>query len=275
MQQLANLLSWQSEALTLFSISRFQMTVVIAYQDDGQFCSSEEGSEEVLRDFCSSDPIDSYLRVYALLIGDFALDEYRLNTGMTALFVVFTVLGVIILLNVIIAIISESYERSQGRSERLFGRARVLFVAQNQALESFLRPFTSPFEDFKVFGKPRKPLVVWGRVFRWCILLTLLGTGVYTEIFLWWQVIENITGDGSAVIAVLFIVLAIIMAAGLWVLLTFAADCAVQVYFPGRTNYRCVLLDGCTSFIVNKTASLFGTIGTDTSSLLLDDDDEG
>jgi len=78
-------------------------------------------------------------RVYATLLGDFEIDNWKETPGMTVLFVIFTILGVIILLNVLIAVVSDSYDRARVDSARLFGRARALFVAQNQALESFLQ----------------------------------------------------------------------------------------------------------------------------------------
>jgi hypothetical protein len=44
------------------------------------------------------------LRVYALLRGDFELDDYKDTTAMIILFVVFTLFGVVILLNMLIEI---------------------------------------------------------------------------------------------------------------------------------------------------------------------------
>jgi len=97
--------------------------------DEGDF------AEGALADFCSPYFYNSYLRVYSILLGDVELDLYRDTAGLTILFVIVTLIGLIILLNVLIAVVSDSYERAQIGSARLFGRARVLFVAQNQALE--------------------------------------------------------------------------------------------------------------------------------------------
>ena len=74
-----------------------------------------------------------------MLLGDFEIDNWKETDGMLILFALFTLIGVIILLNVLIAVVSDSYDRAKIGSSRLFGRARALFVAQNQALESFLQ----------------------------------------------------------------------------------------------------------------------------------------
>ena len=75
-----------------------------------------------------------------MLLGDYELSDLRDTMGITVLFVIFTNVGVIILLNVLIAIVSDSYERAMLNSSLIFGRARSLFIVQNEALESFLRP---------------------------------------------------------------------------------------------------------------------------------------
>lgn len=84
-----------------------------------------------------------YLRVYSILgdLGDF--DEF-VRSDFTTIFSVFLVvffsfLVVIILLNVLIAIVSDSYEKCLVRSHFLFGRARVLLIAELVSFQNLLR----------------------------------------------------------------------------------------------------------------------------------------
>ena len=117
------------------------MHIAVSTKDDGQYCIVNAGDlSDPEQDFCDVSGYDMYLRVYSLLLGDFELSDYKNTDGLTSLFVIFTLIGVVILLNVLIAVISDSYERAKIESVNLFGRARVLFVAQNDAVESFLRP---------------------------------------------------------------------------------------------------------------------------------------
>lgn len=81
--------------------------------DNGEFCLQKFANGELepgpVSDFCSPKFSDSHLRVYALLLGDFEVDNYREAEGMAVLFAIFPLIGVIILVNVLIAVIS-SYE---------------------------------------------------------------------------------------------------------------------------------------------------------------------
>jgi Ion transport protein len=101
------------------------MHIAVGTKDNGQFCVQNMAAGTLsppAEDFCSPDQSDYYLRMYALLLGNFELDDYKDTKGMTAIFIVFTLIGVIILLNVLIAIISDSYEKAKIRSLLLFGR---------------------------------------------------------------------------------------------------------------------------------------------------------
>ena len=54
--------------------------------------------------------------------------------------VLFTFMVVIVLLNVLIAIVSDSYEKCLLRSEYLFGRARVMLLAELVSFQNLLQP---------------------------------------------------------------------------------------------------------------------------------------
>lgn len=72
--------------------------------------------------FCSSTISLSYLKMYSVVVGDVSLEDFSYNAGVVFLFVFFTLYCVIILLTVLIAIVSESYEKSVMRAKFLFGR---------------------------------------------------------------------------------------------------------------------------------------------------------
>ena len=66
--------------------------------------------DDTASDFCNDNSLYSYLRVYAIILGDFELSSFQIQDAVTFLFVVLTLLGTIILLNVLIAVVTSSYE---------------------------------------------------------------------------------------------------------------------------------------------------------------------
>ena len=106
------------------------------------------------------------------------------STGITTIYVIFTSLGVVILLNVLIAVIADSYEKATMSSAMLFGRARVTFVAQNEALEAFLRPGVNPLRAFRGAMANRNVLSRLSTIFRWFVLLGIIATAGDTALFL-------------------------------------------------------------------------------------------
>jgi hypothetical protein len=81
-----------------------------------------------------------YLRAYTVLLGDFGSFERDEFTSLFSvlLIVAYSFLVVLILLNVLIAVASESYEKCLLRSERLFGRARVMLIAELVSFQNLL-----------------------------------------------------------------------------------------------------------------------------------------
>jgi hypothetical protein len=82
-----------------------------------------------------------YLKTYTILLGDFG--NFERETFATAfsvvLIVIFSFMVVIVLLNVLIAIVSDSYEKCLIRSQSLFGRARVMLIAELVSFQNLLR----------------------------------------------------------------------------------------------------------------------------------------
>lgn len=104
---------------------------------------------------------------------------------------------VVILLNVLIAVIADSYEKATVSSAMLFGRARVTFVAQNEALEAFLKPGVNPMQAFRGIFATRTFLSRLFTLFRWFVLLAIIATACDTAIFLVILSIDAIRAQGS------------------------------------------------------------------------------
>jgi len=94
-----------------------------------------------LGDYCSTSSFRWFLRIYALILGHVHLDEYRENIGISVLWIVNTYVGVIILLNVLIAIVTGSYEEAFFKRSRLFGKIRVPLLAKYAFVKKKLRLF--------------------------------------------------------------------------------------------------------------------------------------
>lgn len=84
---------------------------------------------------------DYLLRVYTILLGDFGnadLDKFQSRFSVFLL-VLFSFLVTVVLLNVLIAIAADSYEKCLIRSQHLFGRARIMLVAELVSFQNLLK----------------------------------------------------------------------------------------------------------------------------------------
>ena len=75
----------------------------ILFRNDDDIECESDGLTEPAEDFCSESSVDSYLRVYTVIVGDFELNDYRQAGSVTFLWLCITFLGAIILLNTLIA----------------------------------------------------------------------------------------------------------------------------------------------------------------------------
>jgi ribosomal protein L29 len=86
-----------------------------------------------LRPFCNH--WDSFLRVYTMLLGEVDEDDFKDSGVATAMFVFFMLLVVILLANVLIAIVTDSYKVIQDqRAAIVFWTNRLDFVAEMDAI---------------------------------------------------------------------------------------------------------------------------------------------
>ena len=81
-----------------------------------------------------------YLKSYTVLLGSFGGFERKdfFTQEAVVLSIIFTFMVVIILLNILIAIVGDSYEKCLLRSENLFGRARIVLLAKLMSFQQLL-----------------------------------------------------------------------------------------------------------------------------------------
>jgi hypothetical protein len=124
----------------------------------------------------------------------------------------------------LIAVVSDSYERAKISSLLLFGRARIGFVAQNEALEGFLLPKGGMVEQLvsERDTSVRGSLVMGARIGRWCIFIALITTAFSAEIFLVTQSIFLIKQKDINAITIVLWILCLILTLALWVMVNYA-----------------------------------------------------
>ena len=76
---------------------------------------------------------------------------------MVSLFFFFSLFCIIILLNILIAIINDSYKRTKERSREIFGRAQVEYAAALVARNQFIRVshIMLDFSGISMYSKPK------------------------------------------------------------------------------------------------------------------------
>ena len=94
---------------------------------------------------CGTDEVDDIkcksteylLQGYSVLLGDFG--NFERKHFSVFLLVVYSFLATVVLLNVLIAVASDSYEKCLLRSQHLFGRARVMLIAELVSFQNLLQ----------------------------------------------------------------------------------------------------------------------------------------
>lgn len=81
---------------------------------------------------------ETLISVYRLMIGDFEREWFQ-TPFLVALFLAYTFIVMILLLNILIAVVSDSYDFAIVRSNVLFRRARLDLAAELEALSGLLR----------------------------------------------------------------------------------------------------------------------------------------
>ncbi|KAL7519197.1 hypothetical protein ACHAWX_003986 [Stephanocyclus meneghinianus] len=120
----------------------FLCAVTIMFSDAARAAVAVTGNcdkeTDASSDFCS-DGFWTISRMYSVLVGDVSLDYFQSSSLMLVVFIFFSFFCIIILLNILIAIIIDSYERTKERSREIFGRAQVEYAAALVARNQFIR----------------------------------------------------------------------------------------------------------------------------------------
>lgn len=155
-----------------------------------------------------------YLKVYTILLGDFGLFKREQFDSRTAviLAVLYTFMVVLILLNVLIAVASDSYEKCLLRSQNLFGRARVMMVAEVVCFQDLIafrstgehqsqqqEPWTSASFVFLALSSCVVGLWVMGEVvgyFRGHANIPMSSVSIVVNLFVF-SMLRSLTKDGA------------------------------------------------------------------------------
>lgn len=117
-----------------------------------------------------------------MFVGDFVLSQYQgENAAITVVFVVFTFIGFVILGNVLIAVVGNSYETARDTSEGVFGQARLDHAVVHLSLERMMVPSLPIYA-----GRHGMSVIVESVLFvyGWFTFFALLGSTVFVEYFL-------------------------------------------------------------------------------------------
>lgn len=130
------------------------------------FCRAGYGQSESPYNHFS----DSLLVTYSILLGDFDLSQYD-SPFTTLLFVLYTFAIVIVVLNFLIAIVGDSFDKSMIKIESHFGRARLMFMVELSAFQSYAKaPFRVKKLNYRRF--------LLGGNWKGCITYLVLSAGM-------------------------------------------------------------------------------------------------
>ncbi|KAL7552296.1 hypothetical protein ACHAWF_018276 [Thalassiosira exigua] len=128
----------------------------------------------------------TYLAMYAVMIGGFEISSLEGSSALISLlFVAASFCGVIVLVNILIAIVTGEYEKAQQRSCKLFARARLELAAIQVAREKIINPPDDPNSGFGRrlwrFAAMLKYLALMGVVEFFLIKSLLLCTSLWRD----------------------------------------------------------------------------------------------
>mmetsp|Transcript_28144 Transcript_28144/g.40748 ORF Transcript_28144/g.40748 Transcript_28144/m.40748 type:complete len:322 (+) Transcript_28144:53-1018(+) len=105
---------------------------------DFTICPPDEDPNDSGNPYCQHGL--SYLDMFTQILGQFGYGSFLGHPLLVTLFILMTIFGAVIFLNILIAVVSDSYGKSCDNAARLFGRARILAVAKINALEGIMQP---------------------------------------------------------------------------------------------------------------------------------------
>ena len=104
---------------------------IVGFSEALYFAMPEGGGDNDAGDGESSfrSPARGLLSLFAMLLGDFEQADFATGASLV-FFVAFNIIGVIVLLNVLIAIVGDSYDKAVARSRHIFLRSRLELAAE-------------------------------------------------------------------------------------------------------------------------------------------------
>jgi hypothetical protein len=189
-------------------------------------CTEDEANQ-----FC--DQKEGYLYVYTMLFGEFEREDFD-TTLSVIMFVVYTFIVVIVMLNVLIAIVGDSYDKSMLDATRLFGRARVLFVAELFAFERGLQSLMCCGDS-------------WGKCFSASLLILALTLFIITI---------GLYGKGNEGILLVFFGVPIIVFAGWWLSNERSCGGRIDPFCPSALRGDTTARRWCICIIIATVAGL-------------------
>jgi len=156
---------------------------------------------DTFSDYCSDSLFRSITRSFATLAGDVGLNDYaELDSyRVIILWMMYILFGVIILLNVLIAVVTESYDRSNSKRHSILGIARIPILARHSYLDTEARKLSQ-----RGYGDSRYRIVLIG-IF---IFLILYG---YSYVSLTMTIINEIEGQISAVVSMEMVIVKLVI----------------------------------------------------------------
>jgi len=171
-------------AVVTFAFGDMFYTII---KRDFTICPPDENPDDDGNPYCQHGL--SYLDMFTQILGQFGYGTFLGHPLLVILFIIMTIFGAVIFLNILIAVVSDSYGKSCDNAARLFGRARILAVAKTNALEKLMRP--------KLLDSGDKPMV---RVVKLLFKIISATACVYTiqELFVFFLFIAGDEGSTTA-----------------------------------------------------------------------------
>ena len=141
-----------------------------------------------IKDYPECVQAEYYLKIYSIFIfQEFDRKEYT-TVFSVLLIVLYSFMVVLVLLNVLIAVASDSYEKCLVSGQNLFGRARVQFAAELVSFQNLLRRNSTAPGVYKGWGSRSSAIAGWSRgsvvFFSLCLLVIVIWMIAETVVYL-------------------------------------------------------------------------------------------
>jgi len=119
-------------------IAIFANIITFTFKDNGG-CSDTPIEDPTIEDFCSGSRITSFIRAYTVIIGEFTLESYNENMFTSILLFLYSIVGSLFFINVVIVVICRCYEESFSQQNRVLGVYRIPFLAKIRLLQVIMK----------------------------------------------------------------------------------------------------------------------------------------